>query len=97
VVGGLRGFSDYDFSLDWNSPHNLRALSSGWGGAFYRVEGGISWAEGVDGAATILAIGEGDKWPSKAPLRTYVVTNGNDRFLLVEHPASEIHWMEPKY
>ncbi len=44
-----------------------------------------------------LAIGEGDEWPSRKPLRSRLVIKGKDRFLLVEYPDSNIHWMEPKY
>jgi hypothetical protein len=45
----------------------------------------------------VLAIGEDDEWPSKAPLRAIMLKKGDDRLLLVDYPDSEIHWMEPKY
>ena len=44
-----------------------------------------------------LAIGDGDEWPSEKPLRSRLVTKGKDRFLVVENPDSDVHWMEPKY
>jgi len=94
---GDEGHSNYDFSQEWNSPDNLQALSKGWGAVFYRMKGGISWSKGEDDTATIIAIGEGDEWPSEKPLRALMVTKDKDRFLLVEYPDSEIHWMEPKY
>ncbi len=51
-----------------------------------------------DGNTThYLVIGEGDEWPSSKPLRSRLVTKGKDRFLLVEYPDSNVHWMEPKY
>jgi hypothetical protein len=85
---GDEGYSNYSFSLDWNSPDNLQALSKGWGAVFYRMEGGISWAKGEDDTATIIAVGEGEEWPSEKPLRALMVTKGKDRFLLVEYPDS---------
>lgn len=91
------GYSNYDFSQEWNSQHNIQALSDGFGAVYYRMSGGIKWAEGINDTATILAIGEGDEWPSDGPLRAFMVEEGKDRFLLVENPSSEIHWMEPKY
>jgi hypothetical protein len=30
-------------------------------------------------------------------LNILLITEGKDRFLVVEYPDSDIHWMEPKY
>jgi hypothetical protein len=83
--------SKYDYSQEWNSPNNLQALGRMPPYfSYFRLDG--------DGETThYLAIGEGDEWPAKKPLRSRLVTKGKDRFLIVEDPDSQIHWMEPKY
>jgi hypothetical protein len=85
--------SKYDFSQEWNSLNNLQALGRvppSYG--YFRIHGHSD----ID-IAHYLAIGDEDEWPSRKPLRSRLVTKGKDRFLLVEFPESEIHWMEPKY
>ena len=84
-------FSQYDFSQEWNSPSNLEALGGGMPYfSYFRM--------GAESELTnYLAIGDRDHWPSKAPLKSLLVTKGQDRFLVVEHPDSEVHWMEPMY
>lgn len=82
--------SNYDFSQEWNSPNNSQALLGSSSRYFFLMTG--------DGnTAHYLAIGEGDEWPSRKPLRSFLVTKGKDRFLLFEYPDSNIHWMEPRY
>jgi len=80
-------FSRYDFSQEWNSPGNLEALA-GMGDYF---------SKGGNDITNYLAIGDEDDWPSRGPLKSILVSKGKDRFLLVEYPASYIHWMEPRY
>ena len=88
-------YLDYDFSQEGNSRNNLKALG--------RMAPGFFWAPvrfRLDGETThYLAIGDDDEWPSpsRKPLRSLLVTKGRDRFLVVEYPDSEVHWMEPKY
>lgn len=78
-----------DYSQMWNSPKNVETLGQMAPG-FWRFDG--------EGETThYLAIGEGDEWPTSKPLRSRLVTKGKDRFLLVEYPDSNIHWMEPRY
>lgn len=81
----------YDYSHWWTHPRNLEALGREAPG-FFRIHD-----EGYPGITHYLAIGEDDEWPSTMLLRSRLVRKGNGRFLLVEHPDSEIHWMEPKY
>lgn len=89
-TGGGDGYSEYDFSQEWNSTNNLRALDNGRIGSIFR--------EDEDSPiATILAVGEDGQWPSDRLLKSRLVRKGKDRFLLVEDPESEVHWMEPKY
>ena len=83
-------YSSYDFSQEWNSPSNLQALG---GMPFF----GYFNMNGDNDIAHYLAIGDEDDWPSRKPLRSFLVTKGKDRFLLVEYPESNIHWMEPRY
>lgn len=83
-------YSKYDFSQEWNSPNNLRAI----GGMPYFYYFSIDADNDI---ANYLAIGDGDDWPSEKPLKSLLVTKGKDRFLVVEYSDSEIHWMEPKY
>lgn len=83
-------YSRYDFSQAWNSASNLQAL--GDMPYFYY----FSMDKGND-ITNYLAIGDGDEWPSQTPLKSCLVTSGKDRFLLVEYPDSDIHWMEPRY
>jgi len=85
-------YEQYDFSQEWDSPNNLKAV------------GGMpcfdyfSSMDAEDKDITIyLAIGDNDIWPSHKPLKSYLITKGKDRFLVVEYPDSKIHWMEPKY
>jgi hypothetical protein len=53
--------------------------------------------DGGNDITNYLAIGDGDDWPSEKPLKSRLVTKGKDRFLVVEYPGSEVHWMEPKF
>ena len=85
-------YSQYDISKEWNSTTNLKALSRMPYFSYFRMHG-----EGDNDITHYLAIGEGDEWPSKNPLRSRLITKGKDRFLVVEDPDSTIHWMEPKY
>ena len=83
-------FAKYDFSQEWNSPENLKAVAEMGFFNYLRTDADNE-------TANYLAIGDGDEWPSRKPLKSYLVTKGKDRFLLVEYPDSDIHWMEPRY
>lgn len=83
-------YSKYDFSQEWNSPGNLQAVAGMPYFHYFSTDGG-------NDITTYLAIGDGDDWPSEKPLKSRLVTKGKDRFLVVEYPDSEIHWMEPKF
>ena len=85
-------YSQYDFSQEWNSTNNLKAL----GRMPYFRDFRMDDDENSD-ITNYLAIGDDDEWPVKKPLRSRLVTKGKDRFLIVEDPDSQIHWMEPKY
>lgn len=87
--GLIERYPKYDLSQEWNSPANLSALGH-MAPNFLRIAG-----EGT--SAHYIAIGDGDEWPSRKPLRAHLITKEKDRFLLVEYPASDIHWMEPKH
>ena len=80
----------YDFAQPWNSPKNRAAVES-----LHRFAQGFS----IDGnhTANYLGIGPGDRWPSQKPLRARLISEGEDRFLLVEDPDSTILWMQPEY
>lgn len=82
-------YSHYNFSKQWNDPVNLQALGRR-APRFFRMDGEGDFTH-------YLAISDDEDWPSKQPLRSRLVRAGNDRFLLVEYPESQIHWMEPKY
>lgn len=88
--GFVERYAGYDFSQVWNSSNNLHALGGMPYFSYFKMDGGGD-------IANYLAIGDGDEWPSKKPLRSRMVIKGKDRFLLVEYPDSDIHWMEPKY
>lgn len=85
-----RLYSEYDFSDTWNSPKNRAVAGS---------VGSMARGFSVDNneTADYLAIGDGDDWPSERPLKARLITKGKDRFLLVEYPDSQIHWMQPEY
>ena len=88
--GHTEYYSNYDFSQPWNSTNNLQVLAQVPYARPYRM--------GDDGDTThFITIGEGEEWPTRKPLRSLLVIKGKDRFLLVEYPDSDIHWMEPKY
>jgi len=88
-------YQKYDFSQEWKSPNNLRALGD---------MPTFSWFNcGDDNViANYLTVGDGEDWPIKnewssgGPRLALLVTKGNDRFLVFEDPDSKIHWMEPK-
>jgi hypothetical protein len=81
-------YGHYDFSQDWNSSDNLKALGNM---PFFSY-----FSAGSDNQLTnYIALGESDDWPSQKPLRARMVTSGKDRFLVVERPDSHIRWMEP--
>jgi hypothetical protein len=50
-----------------------------------------------NGITNYLTISDGDEWPSGGALKSIVVIKGNDHFIVVESPDSQINWMEPKY
>ncbi len=83
-------YTKYDFSQEWNSPNNFQAL--GDMPYFYYFNMNTN-----NDIANYFAMGDGDVWPSKKPLKSCLITKGRDRFLVVEYPDSDIHWMEPKY
>jgi hypothetical protein len=80
-------YSEYDFSQEWNSPKNMEAL--GDIPDFYSLH--------ANHLANYVAVADNDYWPSEYALKSRLVTKGKDRFLLVEYPDSDVHWMEPKY
>lgn len=87
--GLIERYATYDFSQEWNSSANLSALGR-MAPDFFRIAG--------EGSSThYIAVGDADEWPSRRPLRSRLITKGKDRFLLVEYPEADIHWMEPKY
>jgi hypothetical protein len=95
-VGGGESNGKYDFSQEWNSPHNLQAF----GRMPHMYETFPPWGTeslGDGKFAHYLAIGNDDDWLFSYPLKSRLVKKGSDRFLLVEYPDSQIHWMEPKY
>lgn len=85
-----RHYAEYNLLHEWNSLDNLQALS---GMPYFHY---FSLDADKD-IANYLAIGDGDEWPSEKPLRSLLVTREKDRFIVVEYPDSDIHWMEPKY
>ena len=83
-------YSHYDFSLEWNSTNNFRALDRMPHFSYFSMDGDSSIAH-------YLAIDDDSPWPAEKPLMSHLITKGKDRFLVVQYPDSEIHWMEPKY
>jgi hypothetical protein len=83
-------FAHYDFSKPWDSVDNARALQDMPLFDYFNQGHGFQ-------IANYIAIGEGDEWPTKEPLQSYLVTEGKDRFLLAEWPGSNVNWMEPRY
>ncbi len=82
----------YDFTQNWNSATNMEGLGKRPHLHYFRA------TDGESEIANILSIGEEDDWPTKhKPLRSRLVKQGKDRFLLVEYPDSSVHWMEPRY
>jgi hypothetical protein len=83
-------FSNYDFSREWDSTNNLQTLGHMPHFPYFSLDG--------DGDTThYLAVSDGEAWPFKKALRSRLITKGTDRFLLVENPESDVHWMEPKF
>jgi hypothetical protein len=88
-MGPADRFAKYDFSKAWDSVENLETM--GWDSPkSYRIGGRNG------GASQYLSIGEGGKWPSDKPLSSYMVTAGDDQFLLIVDPESNTHWMSPE-
>jgi hypothetical protein len=85
-----RRFLEYDFSQDWDSPANLQALDGRGQFAFFS-------SDGAYGTANYLTVGADERWPSKHSLRSLLVKEDDDSFLLIECPDSSIHWMRPEY
>lgn len=82
-----RRYSKYDFSQEWNSPKNMQAV--GDVGDVFSMN-----ATNSTGITNYVTISTGDEWPR--PLKSLLVTKGEDHFLVVEYPNSDIHWMEPR-
>ena len=87
---GPRARPGYDLSKPWNGQQNLKIADEG--GGFTSPHAPIG-----DCVAKYLTIAPGEEWPSKGPLKSYLVTKGEDQFLIVEDPDSTVHWMEPRY
>ncbi len=83
-------YARYNFSEEWNSAGNLAVMQS------LQSEARV-FSMDENGVANYLAIGDGDEWPSKKPLKARVLTSGRDHFVLFEYPDSNIRWAEPKY
>jgi hypothetical protein len=83
-------YMKYDFSQEWCSANNLRALGPDSGFDYYSTLGEHN------GITNYLTMNEEDEWPSTGPLTSIVVTKGKDHFLVIECPESRINWMEPK-
>lgn len=93
-VPGRQLYAKYDFTKEWNSPDNLKVS---------RSLSPVTQVFSLDRKTHItnyLTVGKVDKWPTWPyfkPLNAYLVTAGEDRFLLVEYPDSQIYWTRPKY
>ena len=88
-------FSNYDFHQAWDSKTNVHALSPMPEFTFFGLND--DYASYID----FLAV-DGTNWPVeraqlKRPLLTYLVTKGEDRFLLVNYPDYYVHWRSPRY
>jgi hypothetical protein len=81
----------YDYDEWWINPRNLEAFGRR-SPSFYR-----SNSKSYGGITHYLSVDEEDNWPSTRMLTTRLVKKGKDRFLLIEYPDSDIHWMEPIY
>lgn len=79
--------ASYDFSKAWNAPENLRL--AGWIAPYFSLDG--------SNTAHYLAIGKGDTWPIDKPLMSFLVTKGEDSFLIFLYPDSDVQVNEPRY
>lgn len=61
-------FSSYDFSQEWSSPDNLRALDAMPYFDYFTTDGDAQFTD-------YLAIGDGDEWPSRKPLSPVTVSS----------------------
>ena len=94
-VSEREAYKRYDFTEPWDGPNN-KALAESMreAPAFFRghddKKADKSWTTYVGVA------GPHAEWPRRKPLLSYLVSEGSDKFLLVEVPNSGIHWMEPR-
>lgn len=83
-------YLQYDFLEPWNSPGNLAVMQS-------LSPATNPFSMNSNAVANYLTVGEGDNWPSEKPLKAWLVAAGEEQFLVVEYPDSEIYWTEPAY
>jgi hypothetical protein len=86
----VRGGKGYDFSSEWNVASNLIAFGT-------NAPAHFQFRSTADVYTDFLAIGKGDAWPKDGPLKSWLITKGDDRFLIVEDRDSTIHWLRPEF
>lgn len=86
-------FQEYNFSKKWDDVENLKLQGSG---TVYETAA-LDSKNVNDYAANYLTVGPDEVWLWDRPMKAYLVVKGDDRFLLVEDPNSNIHWMEPRF
>jgi len=85
----------YDLDEPWNGPRNSALAKTLRADTFrYRKPGGST--QGYPWTDYVAVASPDIEWPAKGPLTAYEVTEGSDRFMVVELPNSGIHWMEPR-
>jgi hypothetical protein len=80
----------YDYSLEWNTASNLIAFGT-------NAPKLLQSRSTADVYTDFLAIGKVDTWPEDGPLRSWLITKDEDRFLIVEDRDSTIHWLSPEF
>ena len=83
-------YSSYDFSKEWNSPENRKALGNMPYFYYYSMDDNNE-------ITNYVAVGDNDQWPDDKPLCSRLITSGPDRFLSsCSVPIPDIRWMEPR-
>lgn len=82
------GLNNYNFKKEWDDIENIRAIGEISPILYTTMETQKFYTN-------ILAVGPDDQWTEKRPLKSWVVRNGVDSFILFEKPDSKVKWAMP--
>ncbi len=84
-------YAAYRFTEPWDSPTNRTLADNLWGRIFTRQS-----AEGKYLTNYVVVVGDNTLWPAERVRSLREVPPDQEKIVVMEIPASDIHWMEPR-